>query len=214
MAVGDNNEGRLPRGGVPVPDPTVLTTQQLLREIQLLRELLDVKNDSVKDILSSRMDSIDITIGLIEGHLKGITEGAANQISRLQELHNEKFESVQMMFMERDKRTEQLALADKTAIAAALQAQKEAVNAQNIANATAQTKTEAAFTKQIEQLQAIVNTITQSMEDKISDLKGRVDTSEAKKVGGSENWIAILGATGVIISIITLGILISSHTHI
>ena len=45
-------------------------------------------------------------------------------------------------FAERDKRTEQLSLADKTAIAAALQAQKEAAGAQNESNTAAINKME------------------------------------------------------------------------
>jgi Fe2+ transport system protein B len=211
MAGSDGNGEEILRGRVPVPDPTVLTTLQLQREIGLSRELVELKVSSVREVLSTRMDGVDTAIKLLEDRIQKIVERANHEIARLQEFHNEKFAGVELRFNEHDKRTEQLASADKTAVAAALQAQKESVNAQNISNAAAAAKAETTFTKQIEQLQAIVNTITKSMEDKISDLKSRVDTIEAKKAGGNENWSAILGGTGVVVSLITLAILLFSH---
>src|ERR1700685_2775837 len=107
----------------PSPDPTVLTTQQLLRETDRLQILID--------------------------KVPGL---ARIEVAKLQELHEEKFASIATQFAERDKRTEQLSLADKTAIAAALQAQKEAAGAQNEANAAAIAKSEAGVTKQIAQI--------------------------------------------------------------
>ena len=46
----------------PVPDPTLLTTQQLLRELASLRELLEVRIDGLDRILSRRMDDADKAI--------------------------------------------------------------------------------------------------------------------------------------------------------
>ena len=40
----------------PIPDPTLLTTQQLLRELAALRELLETRIDSLDRVLSRRMD--------------------------------------------------------------------------------------------------------------------------------------------------------------
>ena len=40
----------------PIPDPTLLTTQQLLRELAALRELLETRIGSLDRILSRRMD--------------------------------------------------------------------------------------------------------------------------------------------------------------
>src|SRR5580765_2317811 len=125
-----SDEVPMVRGSVPVPDPTVLTTRQLQREIALSREMVELKADGVKELLESRIGGIEKSIGIVVDRLRRVVDQVREEINRLQQLHEEKFGSVQTMFVERDKRTEQLALADKTAIAAALQAQKEAVNAQ------------------------------------------------------------------------------------
>jgi hypothetical protein len=129
-----------------------------------------------------------------------LVDRATHEVQRLQELHAEKFAAVQNQFEERDKRTEQLTLADKTAIAAALQAQKEAVNAQNIANATATTKAEIAFTKQID-----------SLADKINDIKSRVDQGEGKGRGSSDMGSLIMGIAAIVISFGTLFFLVFTH---
>jgi len=82
--------------------------------------------------------------------------------------------------MDRDKRTEQLGLADKTAIAAALQAQKEAAGAQIEMSAAANAKMETTFSKQIEQTQALLQEVRRSTDSKIDDLKSRLDKGEGK----------------------------------
>jgi hypothetical protein len=69
---------------------------------------------------------------------------------QLRELHSERFSSIALQFEERDKRTEQLSVADKTAIAAALQAQKEAAGAQNESNTAAVAKIETNFDNKLQ----------------------------------------------------------------
>src|SRR6185437_2266058 len=46
----------------PVPDPTLLTTQQLLRELAALRELLETRINALDRLLSRRMDDADRAI--------------------------------------------------------------------------------------------------------------------------------------------------------
>jgi hypothetical protein len=46
----------------PRPDPTVLTTAQLLRELAALRELLETRVDALDRLLSRRMDDADKAI--------------------------------------------------------------------------------------------------------------------------------------------------------
>jgi len=46
----------------PVPDPTLLTTQQLLRELAALRELLETRIGALDRLLSRRMDDADKAI--------------------------------------------------------------------------------------------------------------------------------------------------------
>jgi len=163
----------------PRPDPTALTTQQLLREVDRLQGLID--------------------------RLPGIVR---NEVDRLQELHAEKFSSIATQFAERDKRTEQLSIADKTAIAAALQAQKEAAGAQNDANAAAIAKSEAAFTKQIDQITTLIAASVKNSDDKVEDIKDSIRatvTRIAAMEGAATGAGKAQDRTSVVINLVIAG---------
>lgn len=153
----------------PVPDPTLLTTQQLLREVGAAREVIE-----------TRLGGMDKAIELLQAASDRYPQFVRAEVKQLQELHEEKFRSIAIQFMERDKRTEQLSLADKTAIAAALQAQKEAAGAQNESNAAANAKMENSFAKLIDQNQALLLEVRRNTEAQINDLKSRLDKGEGK----------------------------------
>jgi hypothetical protein len=70
----------------PIPDPTLLTTQQLIREILSLRELLEAKQQAFSRETDMRF------------------AGLNKEIIALQELHSEKFAAVARQFDERDTR--------------------------------------------------------------------------------------------------------------
>jgi septation ring formation regulator EzrA len=185
-------------GSRPVPDPTLLTTQQLIREIAALKQYLETYITSARDVIDTRLGGMDKAIELLQRTTDKMPEFVRDQVGQLRDLHNEVFHSVEAsfderdkrvaqafasidtQFAERDKRTEQLSLADKTAIAAALQAQKEAAGATTEATGAAQTKMEANFTKLIEQGQTLVQSVSRNLEDKINDLKSRLDRGEGK----------------------------------
>jgi len=143
-----------------------------------------------------------------EGMIKSVDEKFAQH----RVVDDEKFRSIEVQFTERDKRTEQLSIADKTAIAAALQAQKESAVATNVSNAAAIAKSESAFTKQIDQIGTLIGSTASSMNDKINDLKSRLDRGEGRTVGTQETkieqrdnskyLIAVLGLTLAILAFI------------
>jgi hypothetical protein len=54
------------RGSRPVPDPTVLTTQQLYREIEATREMAETLIDGLREILDEKFSSIDRQLQLVE----------------------------------------------------------------------------------------------------------------------------------------------------
>jgi hypothetical protein len=166
----------------PDPDPTLLTTENLRREIANLKELL-------------------------ESRLVGNHELISTEIQVLSKVTEERFQSIAIQFAERDKRTEQLSLADKTAIAAALQAQKEAAGATNESNSVALGKMEDNFTKLIDQGQTLLNSVAKNMDDKINDLRSRLDTGEGQGRGKTEGLsmagAMIIGAAFVVSSIVT-----------
>lgn len=157
---------------VPVPDPTVLTTQSLLREVAALKELMESRIDSLEEVIGERFQRIDI------------------------------------QFIERDKRTEQLAIASSTAIAAALQAAKEAVGAQNTSNSIAISKSETSTLESLRQLKDLFQADSKATNDKINDLRSRVDKGEGSHTGIANVWGAVLGGGSFIIALITVAILV------
>src|SRR6185437_10924011 len=117
-------------GSRPVPDPTELTTKNLQREIQSLRELVE-----------SRLQAIVETAGVRQEQIDKIPAEIQERVERLRELVSEKFNGVDNKFA-----------SNEVALSAALLAAKEAVKEQNTSNNTAISKSEAATNKQIEQL--------------------------------------------------------------
>jgi hypothetical protein len=168
---------------VPVPDPTTLTTQSLLREISSLKELLEARINSTSII-------------------------ADQKIEELKRTTDEIFSRIDVQFIERDKRTEQLAIASSTAIAAALQAAKEAVGAQNTSNSIAISKSETSTLESLRQLKDLFQADSKATNDKINDLRSRVDKGEGSHTGIATVWAAILGAGGLILAAVTLGVLL------
>ena len=208
-------------GNIPIPDPTVLTTQQLGREILALREIIESRLDGMDKAINllseaaSRSPSIaevvakgDERFRAIENHI----EKAHSQLKELQEQKvnalklahderlsgiiltiDERFSSIATQFKERDTRTEQTSKDSKVAVDAALQAAKEAVGEQNKSNALSISKSEAAFTKQIDQIGTIITTTAKGVDDKIDDIKGRLQIIEAKTSGKEAGMSTLLG---------------------
>lgn len=56
----NNNESK------PTPDPTTLTTQQMLREVERAKELLQYGIASVRDLTSEKFISVETQLSLIE----------------------------------------------------------------------------------------------------------------------------------------------------
>lgn len=50
----------------PVPDPTLLTTEQLLREVAALRELVESDIEGLESIVSEKFRSVDQQLELVE----------------------------------------------------------------------------------------------------------------------------------------------------
>lgn len=175
---------------VPVPDPTLLTTQQLLGAVQALRELLETKISAADKRIDNNVDIISrLELRVIE------------EVGHLRELHNEKFRGITVQFTERDIRVEETSRSSKIAVDAALQAAKEAVGEQNKSNALAIAKSENATTKQLDQLSQVMTTVQKSMDDKISDVKERMIEGVGRSTGHNDAWGYFVGAVGVLLAI-------------
>lgn len=201
---------------VPNPDPTVRTVETLQRDIQASREIVEATNKGTREVLETRLAGMDMAIELLQKATDKIPGYIKGAVAHLQALHDERFSSVTALmdtrfdgigtqFAERDKRTEQLSLADKTAIAAALQAQKEDASAKNESNATATAKMEANFAKLIEQGQTLLMEVRRNTEAQINDLKSRLDKGEGTSKGKTEG-VSAVGAIilGVFVGLSTL----------
>jgi hypothetical protein len=238
----DSHDGlKLHHGNTPVPDPTVLTTAALTREIAALKELVVVRLDGMdkaqslfevnltrvptdtdkqiqhlKELHDSRfeqiakqsetrfvqllseaelarhsvevrIDGMDKAIALLQRNSDQIVqqsvEDTLQKINALKGVHEEKFASIQKQFQERDVRTEQSSKDSKVAVDAALQAAKEAVGEQNKSSALAIAKSEAATTKQIDQMGQFIQSGNKATDDKIDDIKERLTRIEGKSEG-------------------------------
>ena len=195
-------------GSRPVPDPTLLTTEALQREIRALRELLE-----------TRIDGGDKLVALLQDSISRRKAEIGAEVLHLQKLHEEKFASVQNQFAERDKRAEQTStdskaavgtafLAAKEAVNAALQAAKEAVAEQNKSSSLAISKSETATMKQIDQIGVMITSTNLAMNDKIDDLKARLNTIGGKSEGVGASWAVMLGAVSLISTLVAIGALV------
>ena len=55
-----------PRENQPVPDPTILTTEQLLREIARLEKLMEASVAGLRDVVNEQFESVDVQFQLVE----------------------------------------------------------------------------------------------------------------------------------------------------
>jgi hypothetical protein len=143
-------------GSRPVPDPTVLTTQQLLREVL-----------SLKELFNTRLEAMDKAIVLLQSN--------ADKSPTIAVVDQRLTSAVCMMnskFAEYDGRVEDMSKAATKAVDAAFAAQKEAI-----------TKSEAGFTKQIDNMGGQMHMLQKTLDDKISDIKDRLNGLSGLQIG-------------------------------
>lgn len=205
---------------VPIPDPSLLTTKQLQREVFGLRELLetrlvgtDTTSRLVREIIETRLDGMDKAIRLLQDTADKFPARIDEKITALKEVHQQKFEamfdtniekfsSIQTQFRERDVRAEQSSKDSKVAVDAALQAAKEAVGEQNKSSALAIAKSETATVKQIDQLATLIQSMTKGFDDKIGDVKDRLTRIEGKGEGTDKSRQTQQSSSSFIVAII------------
>jgi hypothetical protein len=177
-----------PRDATDDQDPSALTTAVILRATAALKELIFTRLDAMDKalvLLQSRADKVPSDIDIAVGAIRAV--------------YDEKFKSVALQFSERDVRTEQTSRDSKVAVDAALQAAKEAVGEQNKSSALAIAKSEAATTKQIDQIVILINATNASINDKVDDLKNRLSSIESRLEKGEGRGV---GQTDVVAYIV------------
>ena len=196
----------------PVPDPTVLTTAQLVTAIEALKDLLRAEVHGRAILVDARFQEIERANVLRQQIFDQQPKIVDAKIEHLERLHGEKFESIQTQFRERDTRTEQSAKDSKVAIDAALQAQKEAVVKQQESSDRAIGKSELATSKQIDAIGSLIASNTKAADEKIDDMKQRLTRIEGasagtKDAGASHNTSTsmMIAGAGVLIALIVGG---------
>jgi len=194
--------GSRTNGNTPVPDPSVLTTQQLRHELQALSERTDLLFDGLRQTIGARLDAMDKAVRVFESNLTRVPTDIDKQIECLKELHEEKFHSVDTQFLERDVRVEQTARDTRVAVDAALQAAEKAVGKQNDSFALAIAKSEAATAKQIDQQGSLIQTTSNGLNDKVTDIKDRLTLIEGRGVGQTVAETTHQTSSGLVINLI------------
>jgi len=211
-----------PTGSVPVPDPTVLTTAALIREIDSLRERTTHDNRMLRELIEARLDGNDAAVALLRTTTDAFPQQVKEAVANLQELHEEKFQSIGIQFKERDVRTDQTSRDSKVAVDAALKAQQEAFAEQNKSSALAISKSEAATTKQMDLIVQNIANLAKSIDDKIADIKDRLTSMESRaqgatvqkaetSVSATQNWAYIVGSLGFMVGFAGLIVAILFH---
>lgn len=175
----------------PDPDPTSLTTDNLLREVGHVRE-----------------------------HAEGLVRTLETELRAIRNMGEERFASIDNRFKERDIRNTERTTAASAALAAALQSARDLGQQTNEANDRAVQKSEAAFTRQIELLGANIAGIGKGLDGKVEDVKaslnrleGRVLQIESLKIGAAENRKGIDGNVTLAISIAAVVVAIYAAWH-
>jgi hypothetical protein len=122
----------------------------------------------------------------IQGLREVLTAELHGEITALSEVSKEKFGSVQTQFTLLKQATEQLDLANKTAIAAALQAQKESAGETQKSSQAAIAKSETSTSEAIKALTSTFNASITGATDRINELRGRLDRGEGVTKGTGE----------------------------
>ena len=178
-----------------IADPSFLTTQALMREVNGLKELIAIRIEALDraTTLLQEASNRGPGVSVIEERVNSLVKLTDEKFASVQATQSEKFESIQIQFRERDTRTEQTSRDAKTAVDAALQAAKEAVGEQNKSGALAIAKSEASTIKQIDQIAILLQNVNKASDDKISDLKDRLTMIEGRS-GGQGSLIAYMFA--------------------
>jgi len=193
-----------PRGSTPVPDPTILTTQQLYREIAASREIIEANIGKIE----TRLTAMDTATELNKRATDQIPRLIDDKVCQLRKLCDEKFDSISIQFKERDTRADKIAELGQKALEAALSAAKEAVG-----------KTEIAFTKQIDATAEQIQAEKRATDGKFEDVKARLGTLEASintrsivttETRTQQSWLipmivfGLIALVGMVISVMTL----------
>lgn len=136
--------------------------------------------------LTTRMDANDRAVALLQAFAD-----RQPTIAEVVAKFEERFVGIEERFRERDKRFDLRSADDKASINAALVAQKEAI-----------AKSEAAFTKQIDSLEHLLNVTGDTLTANINDNRSRVTAIESRSQAYSSGFGFIATGIGIVGAIV------------
>jgi hypothetical protein len=174
-----------PPPNIPIPDPSTITAQEIAKAKAEVREEFRLMVTGLRDVIDTRLNGMDKATVVLETNLNRVPTLLDREASRLETLLEgkitniqTKFNAIDERFRERDVRFDQDKASVATAIAAALQAQKDAAAAQNQNIAATFAKSEISFTKEIDSLKVLINATKSAATTDIANLTGRLDRGE------------------------------------
>jgi len=208
----------------PMPDPTVLTTEALQREVRSLEES-DVRlRQEFHDMVTIRRDAQRRDTDELRGQMRGARKADRRLINAQLAVIHERFKSEQrignLIEDQRKERKED----DRRALDAALAAAEKARVADTEASDRANTKTELSTAEQLKQQNSTTNQANANVVTLLNALQTRVEKIENIKQGGQEIvaakqasssnmglWTgvaiaAFVGFNGLILTIVGIGI--------
>jgi ribosomal protein L16 Arg81 hydroxylase len=159
----------------PVPDPTLLTTQQLNQAIGALRELVFTRIDAMEEAIEVSHNDFVRVPTQVDMAVAAAQELLLSRIDANRLLLDERFEFIKKQLNDRDFAQIEKAKETKTAVDAAFSAAERAVG-----------KSEASTSKQIDDLSKLVVNAVNSLNGNINDVKDRCTRLESAKIGATE----------------------------
>ena len=198
----------------PNPDPTIATNEAVERAMKSERDYVDGKIN----VIAVRLDGMDTATSLRLGQFEDLPGQIDEKVTHLRELTEEKFNSVDNRFNERDDRSKSEGVANEVKVNAAFAAQEKLAVQYNLASQASIDKSEKNTYELIRQNQETTKVALQSQADQISDLKDRLTKQESVDRGrkeGSETWkYAIgLGISLILLSITIVGFIIANKPN-
>jgi hypothetical protein len=161
------------------PSMSAATTDLTLREIAAVEKLLTLRANAIEkavEVAHENLVRVPTEVDKAVGHLRDVMlEKFATTDQKLQ--------TIELQFHERDVRVEQTARDTKVAIDAALAAQEKGANKQTESFIMSIAKSETATAKQIDQQSQLLISTTRGLNDKIDDIKDRITRLEGEGRG-------------------------------
>jgi len=199
-------------GRYPVPDPTALTTEALRREVTSLQVLIEQRITALSRLVDEKMQTLGRDL---DGRAAGCVQSMeairdvidANAKGGLM-LTDEKFSKVAQQFELVENQRQEQKVDTKSAVDAALIAQKEAVREQTTASERAIAKSETATNKQLEQLAATFiaasdaqRRVTDDLKERIGEVDIKVNAVTSEKRGATDYRTGLYALVGVALAI-------------